>query len=102
VSEINQVTKEKSCQIKGRATSTLGAAYEKPHKNDEVEKDEAQYDVAQEEYDFGVGSILEQLKHKAVEFFGTMQQKINEIAKNVQEKVGEAKDNVGSTIDEIK
>jgi len=35
----------------------LGTSYEKPHKDDEVTKDEAQ-----EEYDFGVGSILEQLK----------------------------------------
>jgi hypothetical protein len=35
------------------------------HKGDEVGKDEAQYDVAKEEYDFDVGSILEQLKKKA-------------------------------------
>jgi hypothetical protein len=40
----------------------LGALDEKPHQDDEVAKDEAQYDVAQKEYDFGVGSILEQLK----------------------------------------
>jgi hypothetical protein len=40
----------------------LGALDEKPHKDDEVAKDEAQYDDAQEEYDSGVGSILEQLK----------------------------------------
>jgi hypothetical protein len=31
-----------------------------------------QYDVVQEEYDSNVGSILEQLKQKVVEFFGTM------------------------------
>jgi hypothetical protein len=40
----------------------LGALDEKPHKYDEVTKDEVQYNVAQKEYDFGVGSILEQLK----------------------------------------
>jgi len=50
----------------------LGASDEKPHKDDEARKNEAQYDVAQEEYDFIVGSILEQLKQKATEFFGTM------------------------------
>jgi hypothetical protein len=31
-----------------------------------------QYDVVQEEYDSNVGLILEQLKQKVVEFFGTM------------------------------
>jgi hypothetical protein len=34
----------------------------KPHKDDEAGKDEAQYDAAQEEYDYVVGSILEKLK----------------------------------------
>jgi hypothetical protein len=37
----------------------------------------SQYDVAQEEYDPNVGSILEQLKQKATKFFGTVQQKTN-------------------------
>jgi hypothetical protein len=50
----------------------LGALDEKPHKDDEAGKDEAQYDVAQEEYDSKASSILEQLKQKAVEFFGIM------------------------------
>ncbi len=65
-------------------------------------KDEAQYDVDQEEYDYSVGSILEQLKQKVVELFGTMQQKINEIVENVQEKVGKTKESFGSIVDEIK
>jgi hypothetical protein len=46
VTKITQATKKKSCQIKGHVASTLGTAYEKPHKNDEVEKNETQYDVA--------------------------------------------------------
>jgi hypothetical protein len=49
----------------------LGTLNEKPHKDDELGKDEVQYVVAQEEYESGVGSILEQLK-KVVEFFGTV------------------------------
>jgi hypothetical protein len=48
----------------------LGALDEKPHKDDEARKDEAQYDATQEEYDSNVGSILEQLKQKATKFFG--------------------------------
>jgi hypothetical protein len=72
VFETTQAIKEKVGQIKDCVASTLGASDEKPHKDDEVGKDEAQYDVVQEEYDFNVGSILEQLKQKAAEFFGTM------------------------------
>jgi len=102
VSKSAQAIKEKTCQITSRVASTLGTSYEKPHKNDEARKDEAEYDVVQEEYDSNVGSILEQLKQKVIEFFGTMQQKTNETTKNVQKRVGKAKENVGSTIDEIK
>jgi hypothetical protein len=80
----------------------LGTSNEKPHKDDETGKDEAQYDVAQEEYDYSVGSILEQLKQKAIEFFGTVQQKTNEVVENAQEKVGETNENIGSTINETK
>jgi hypothetical protein len=72
VFETTQATKEKASRVKDRATSTLGAWNEKPHKDDETRKDEAQYDVVQEEYDSSVASILEQLKQKAIEFFGTM------------------------------
>jgi galactokinase/mevalonate kinase-like predicted kinase len=75
----------------------LGTPNEKPHKNDE-----AQYDVDQEKYDYSVGSILEQLKQKVVELFGTMQQKISEIVENVQKKVGKTKESFGSIVDEIK
>ncbi len=66
--ETTQATKEKTCQVKGHVASTLGTSYEKPHKNDEVGKYEARYDVVQEEYDFGVGSILEQLKQKLLNY----------------------------------
>ncbi len=45
-------------------------------------------------YNFSVGSILEQLKQKVIEFFQT--------TKNAQKKVGETKESVGSTIDETK
>ncbi len=45
MSETTQATKEKTCQVKGRVASTLGTSYEKPHKNDEVGKYEARYDV---------------------------------------------------------
>jgi hypothetical protein len=62
VSESAQATKEKTCQVTSCAASTLGKSYEKPHKNDEARKYETPYDVAQEEYDSNVGSILEQLK----------------------------------------
>ncbi len=48
----------------------MGASNEKPHKDDEVGKDEAQYDVVHKEYEASDGSILEQLKQKVVEFFG--------------------------------
>ncbi len=75
----------------------MGTSYEKPHKDDET-----QFDVVEEEYDYSVGSISEQLKHLATEFFGIMQQKSGEIIENVQEKVGETKKGVGSTIDETK
>jgi len=47
----------------------LGTSNENPHKDDEARKNEAQYDASQEEYDFGAGSILEQLKQKATKFF---------------------------------
>jgi hypothetical protein len=76
----------------------LGTSDEKPHKDDETGKDEAQYDVVQEEYDSSVGSILELLKQKATEFFGTMQQKTSEVVENGQKKVREVNENVGSTI----
>ncbi len=46
----------------------------------------SQYDVAQEEYDPSVGSILEQLKQKATELFGTVQQKTNEAAESWRSK----------------
>jgi hypothetical protein len=36
VSETIQATKKKVGQVKDRATSTLGASDEKPHKDDEV------------------------------------------------------------------
>jgi hypothetical protein len=72
VFKTTQVTKEKTSLVKDCAASTLGASNEKPHKDDETGKDVAQYDVAQEEYDPSVGSILEQLKQKAIEFFGTV------------------------------
>jgi len=49
VSKITEATKEKVSQIKDHDASTLGALDEKPHKDDEARKDEAQYDVAQEE-----------------------------------------------------
>ncbi len=62
MSKTTQTTKEKASLVKDCATSTLGASNEKPHKDDESRKDEAQYDVAQEEYDPSVGSILEKLK----------------------------------------
>ncbi len=61
-----------------------------------------QYDVVQKEYDSNVGSILEQLKQKVVEFFGTMQQKSGETIENAQEKVRETKKNVASIVDETK
>ncbi len=48
----------------------MGASNEKPHKDDEAGKDEAQYDVVHEEYEASDGSVLEQLKQKVVEFFG--------------------------------
>ncbi len=67
--ETTQTTKEKVGQVKDRATSTLGALDEKPHKDDEAGKDEAQYYVVQEEYDYIDGLILEQLKQKVAEFF---------------------------------
>jgi len=57
VFETTQATKEKVGQVKDHAASTFGASVEKPDKNDVV-----QYDVAQEKYDFGTSSILEQLK----------------------------------------
>jgi hypothetical protein len=69
VSKTTQVTKENVGQVKDRAASTLGTSKEKPHKDDEVGKNEAQYDASQEEYDFGASSILEQLKQKATKFF---------------------------------
>jgi hypothetical protein len=72
VFETTQVTKEKVDQVKGHDGSTLGTSDEKPHKDDEAGKDDVQYDAIQEEYDSGVGSILEQLKQKIVEFFRTM------------------------------
>jgi hypothetical protein len=72
VSKTTQGTKENIGQIKDHAASTLGTSNEKPHKDDEVGKDEAQYGVVQEGYEYGVGSILEQLKQKAIEFFKTM------------------------------
>jgi hypothetical protein len=62
VFEIAQVTKEKTSQVKDCATLTLGASDDKPHKDDQIRKNEVQYDVSQEEYDSNVGSILEQLK----------------------------------------
>jgi hypothetical protein len=40
----------------------LGTSNEKPQKDDEVGKYEAQYDAVQKEYDFSTSSILEQLK----------------------------------------
>ncbi len=52
MSETIQATKEKTSQIKDHAASTLGALDEKPHKDDEAGKNEAQYDVVQDEYDF--------------------------------------------------
>jgi len=52
-----KLLKEKVGQVKDRTSSTLGTSNEKPHKDDEVGKDEAQ-----EEYDFSASSILEQLK----------------------------------------
>jgi hypothetical protein len=48
VFETIQTTKEKIGQVKDHATSTLGTSDEKPHKDDEVGKDEVQYDVVQE------------------------------------------------------
>jgi hypothetical protein len=65
-----KLLKEKNGQIKDCAASTLGTSNEKPHKDDEAGKDEAQYDAGQ--YDSNVGSILEQLKQKVAEFFGTL------------------------------
>jgi hypothetical protein len=94
VFEIVQATKEKVGQIKDCVALTLGASNEKAQKDDEVGKDEAQYDVVQEKYDSSVGSILEQLKQKAIEFFRTTE--------NAQKKVGETKESVGSTVDETK
>jgi hypothetical protein len=52
VFETSQATKEKVGEIKDHDASTLGASDEKPHKDDEVGKDEAQYDAAKKEYDF--------------------------------------------------
>jgi hypothetical protein len=49
VFKTTQATKEKLSQIKDNDASTLVALNEKPHKDDEARKDEAQYDVAQEE-----------------------------------------------------
>ncbi len=72
MSEIAQATKKKVSQIKDHIASTLGTSDEKPYKADEARKDEGQYDATQEEYDYSVSSILEQLKQKAAEFFGTM------------------------------
>ncbi len=69
MSEITQATKKKISQVKDRVASTLGTSYEKPYKANEARKDEGQYDATQEEYDSSVGSILEQLKQKAAEFF---------------------------------
>ncbi len=45
MSKTTQATKEKTSLVKDCATSTLGASNEKPHKDDETRKDEAQYDV---------------------------------------------------------
>jgi hypothetical protein len=67
-----KLLKEKAGQVKDHATSTLGTSNEKPHKDDGARKDEAQYDVVQKEYVYGVGSILEQLNQKVAQFFGTM------------------------------
>ncbi len=69
MSKTIQSTKKNVGQIKDHVASTLGASKEKPHKDDEARKNEAQYDVIQKEYDYGAGSILEQLKQKATEFF---------------------------------
>jgi hypothetical protein len=41
VSETIQATKEKASQVKDCVASTLGASDEKPHKDDETQKDEA-------------------------------------------------------------
>ncbi len=65
MSKTIQATKKNVGQVKDHAVSTLGASNEKPHKDDETRKNEAQYDAIQEEYDYVVGSILEQLKQKA-------------------------------------
>jgi hypothetical protein len=50
VFKTTQATKEKVGQIKDRATLSLGALNEKPHKDDEARKYEAQ-----EEYDLMLG-----------------------------------------------
>jgi hypothetical protein len=46
-----KLLKEKVGQVKDYVASTLGTSNEKPHKDDEARKNEAQYDAAQEEYD---------------------------------------------------
>jgi hypothetical protein len=69
----------------------LGALDEKSHKDDEVGKNEVQYDVVQEEYDFSASSILEQLKQKAAEVFGIVQQKTSEIVENALKKLEKQK-----------
>ncbi len=45
VSKTTQAIKEKASLVKDCVASTLGASNEKPHKDDETRKDEAQYDV---------------------------------------------------------
>jgi hypothetical protein len=45
VSKIAKATKKKVGQVKDHVASTLGTSNEKPHKEDEARKNEAQYDV---------------------------------------------------------
>jgi len=45
VFEIAQVTQKKVGQVKDHVVSTSRTSNEKPHKDDEVGKNEAQYDV---------------------------------------------------------